>query len=77
LDYIRDRDYLAGQICAGIRDPCISGFLAAILMKDSCGVYVQSLPIQVYFKKELVRRLIAQALQSSAVEFFEGLANLL
>jgi len=31
----------------------------------------------VYFKKELVRRLIAQALQSTLPEFFEGFANVL
>jgi hypothetical protein len=40
VDYIRDREYLSDQVCAGIRDQCISGFLAALLMKDSNGVYV-------------------------------------
>lgn len=40
VEYIKDREYLAGQICSNIGDPCINGFLAAILMKDSLGVYV-------------------------------------
>lgn len=77
VEYIKLHEYLPGQICAGIRDPCISGFLAAIFMKDSCGVYVTWSIRQLYFKKELVRKLATQALQDSTAQYFEGIVSVI